>query len=216
MAAKKQAAVLEPAEIVMPKIMEVAAFIEEQRKAGIDEALALVKALEIRKPADAEFAGNALNEVSKHLDTLDKKRKKWVEVPKGIAKDIDQTFKPLLDKLKEAKDMLKAKIGAWHIEQEFARQRALKAASQAAQAGDTEATDRAIVVAATHEVGKLAGVNSCKTEWTGEVVDAAQIPREYLMPDLAKLQAVTKAHEGDVQIPGWRTFPVANVKASCK
>lgn len=40
--------------------------------------------------------------------------------------------------------------------------------------------------------------------WTGEVEDARKLPREFLMPDVKKLEAVTKALKEATAIPGWK------------
>ena len=55
------------------------------------------------------------------------------------------------------------------------------------------------------EAEKTEGVG-VRVEWTGEVFDDAQIPREYMVPDLKKLQAVTKTLGEKTKIPGWRIF----------
>lgn len=53
------------------------------------------------------------------------------------------------------------------------------------------------------EIPKLEGV-SFTEQWSGEVVDASLIPRDYLMPDIKKLVGVTKALKEATNIPGWQ------------
>lgn len=50
---------------------------------------------------------------------------------------------------------------------------------------------------------KIEGIVVGET-WDGEVTDAAQIPREYLIPDLKKLKDITKVLKEATVIPGWK------------
>lgn len=50
---------------------------------------------------------------------------------------------------------------------------------------------------------KIEGIVVGET-WDGEVIDAAQIPREYLTPDIKKLKDITKVLKEATVIPGWK------------
>lgn len=52
------------------------------------------------------------------------------------------------------------------------------------------------------ELPDIEGVSFANT-WSGNVTDESLIPREYLMPDTAKLTAITKALKEATCIPGW-------------
>lgn len=54
---------------------------------------------------------------------------------------------------------------------------------------------------------KVAGF-SRRTTWKAEVVDAAKLPREYLIPNQAALDGLAKATKGSVAIPGVRFYEV--------
>jgi hypothetical protein len=212
MATKKTATPTTPT--VIPPRAEVDEFIGESKK-DIDASLATIRKLSIKKPAELEFAGSALKEVAHRHDVIDKKRKSWVEPLKAVAKDIDKTFKPLLDGLKAAEQILKDKIGEYHVAGELARAALLKDASKAIQSGNQGAAEAALAQADKFVPSVVEGVTAT-TYWTGEVIDAAAIPREYLMPDVAKLEAMTKATGEDPKIPGWRAFPTSAVRTSRK
>jgi hypothetical protein len=197
-----------------PKAREVDEFAKGAR-ADAEGALEIVRALQIVTAPEYEFAGNALREVAERHDALDDKRKSWVEPLKSVAKDIDATFKPLLSALKEAEETLKEKIGAYRVAMELARAEVLRDASAAIQAGDATTAERLISGADALVVGEVAGV-SVKAVWSGEVLDASAIPREFLVPDLAKLEALTKAAGEDPKIPGWRAFPTTQVRTARK
>jgi hypothetical protein len=73
-----------------------------------------------------------------------------------------------------------------------------------------EAAERIVAKAPAPTVlPKAAGVITVE-EWGGTVVNAAILPREYLIPDYDKLLAITKTLKNDTQIPGWK--PTMTVK----
>jgi hypothetical protein len=189
--------------------------VDEFIQASIGEAeqvLAFLEQVTITQSAEREFASNALAEVAQRHDIIDKKRLSWVGPLKAVTSDIDATFRPVTAALKRATEILKAKIGAYDVAQAQERDRLLKASAAALTQGQTSVAMDAYVQAEQH-VAADTGASS-KIEWTGEVLDAALIPREYLMPNVAKLEAFTKALGTDPAIPGWRAFQVAAVRTS--
>lgn len=52
-------------------------------------------------------------------------------------------------------------------------------------------------------VPAIEGIAFAET-WDGEVVDADAIPREYMIPDVTKLKALTKVLKQETSIPGWK------------
>jgi hypothetical protein len=198
-------------EAQVPKRAEIDSFIEPiQRDA--EASVVFIEALVVKTDAEREFASNALSEVASRHDAYDKKRKAWVQPLKAVASDIDATFRPALQALKHCEQMLKEKIGMYDVAQAQARAALLVQAAAAGASGNREAAEAAYVVADQFSAAS-AGAGS-KIEWTGEVVDATQIPREYLCPDVKKLEALTKARGEDPCIPGWRAYQVAAVRTS--
>ena len=45
-----------------------------------------------------------------------------------------------------------------------------------------------------------------RTDWKHEVVDAASLPREFLMPDHTAIGAIVRARKGETNIPGVRVW----------
>lgn len=62
-----------------------------------------------------------------------------------------------------------------------------------------------VVAPAESMVTKVKGL-SFRTLWRCEVTDAAKVPAEYMVPDLALIGKVVKAHEGKIEIPGVRVW----------
>jgi len=82
---------------------------------------------------------------------------------------------------------------------------------QAAEVLDAPINVTVAEVAAPVPVAKVGGT-SPQEIWKGEVVDASLIPRDYLTPDLVKLNQTTKMLKGETRIPGWRAFDAGRMK----
>ena len=54
----------------------------------------------------------------------------------------------------------------------------------------------------------------CREVWRYEVIDAAQVPREYLTIDHTKLGGVVRALKGAAQIPGVRIWVERTIAAT--
>jgi hypothetical protein len=54
---------------------------------------------------------------------------------------------------------------------------------------------------------------STREVWKFEITDAAQIPREYLVVDEARIRKVVQALKGDAKIPGVRVYPERQIAA---
>jgi hypothetical protein len=193
----------------IPSSAEVSSFTAEQSRE--DEGLVeQLDALAIRKATDLDFAAGLLREIAARHDALDGKRRSWVDPLNRVVKDINATFKPLLDALKRAEATVKEKIGKFHVEAERERSKMLAEAGRASESNPAKA-ERLIERAELLDVPKVDGVG-VKMVWTGEVVDASLIPREFLSPDVKKLLAVTEAGGSDPKIPGWRAWETAQVR----
>ena len=47
--------------------------------------------------------------------------------------------------------------------------------------------------------------------WSGDVTDASLLPREYLIPDIKKLEGITDVLKQETVIPGWKPRKVTGV-----
>lgn len=82
----------------------------------------------------------------------------------------------------------------------------MQTAMEAEAAGDTENAEIYTALAAMEEATvtvapKTAGV-SMREVWSAEIIDVNKIPREYLIPDMAALNALAKAMKRESNIPG--------------
>lgn len=126
----------------------------------------------------------------------------------------------LLEPLAHAATALKRQMMRWEAsEKERARQESLRLeqeqwaaeqelrAAEAAAAGDEQAVSEIeslppppppVVIP---DIPRVVGVRF-RTIWEPDVVDVDLVPRQYMMPDMAKLRKVAAALKGDTNIPG--------------
>jgi hypothetical protein len=174
-------------------------------------------------------------------------------VIKDIRKKIENTFKPIKQKmdaakkevldqekaadkpLAEAEAYIKPLISGYLAEQEKIRQaeearlreiakkeeeqRQLEAALAAEAEGQTEEAEaiisapvQAAPVVVPKTVPKVAGVSMTK-HWKFNIVDAAKVPRQYLMVDEQKIGAVVRALKDQANIPGIEVYSVDSISA---
>lgn len=96
-------------------------------------------------------------------------------------------------------------------EQEKARQQAAALQEQAAKAG----IDTSLIPTEAPKADLGSGRTLVQT-WTYDIVDEAQVPREYLMLDTAKIQKVVTAMKDKTNIPGIRVRQEASTRRTGK
>jgi hypothetical protein len=217
-----KAATVQDETIAVPRVEIAKAHAQEAAEAI--EILELVQRAEVKTPEDYQFAAGALKEVAQKHDQIKELRDRWVGPLKSVVKDIEGTFKPVLDAYKECERIWKSKIGQYQIAAEAKRRALLKEASTAFKKEEPLRAERLVEKATETEVPDVKGVGAT-IRWTGEVIDgdaliaaviAGKLPRSYVVPNVAALLAVTEAAEADPQIPGWRAFQTADVRTSRK
>lgn len=127
-------------------------------------------------------------------------------------------FKPPLADLAALEADMKGRLSRYATDAAAKQLAEATAAAQALAKAKTPAARevaRAQVVAAVESapVPKVAGMQM-RTIWSGEVTDAALIPREYLIPNLTALLAVTRAQKEKTNIPGWKATSTQSVAVS--
>ena len=175
-----------------------------------EASLDFIKRYEIESGAQFAGAVRMVAEIKSRWNELDAKRKAYTSKLAEIVDQFNGEFKPGLEALKQAEKVLKDKLAGYARTQAEQRAALLIVASGAAEAGDQSKADALIAEAAECEVPEVKGC-AIKEVWTGEVADASQIPREYLIPDEKTLKAMTKARKCDPKIPGWRAYPHPSV-----
>ncbi len=167
------------------------------------ESLELVKKLEIKSNSDYHFASKAVAEIKDKGSKADETRRFLVDPFSAVVKDVNAAFKPALDLFGKAEKVLKDSITGFALRRQKERDEKITVAGQAESPEEAEAL---IVEAEELEVPEIPGV-SLRESWVGEVYDADEIPKGYMIPDLKALEALTKAKKCDPKIPGWSAWP---------
>jgi septal ring factor EnvC (AmiA/AmiB activator) len=168
-------------------------------KAEAGDLVALsVKAIVSREDYDTAIAG---------LKTASYLLKKMEETFDPLVKSTCAAWKAALEAhkfhsgpIQTAKDRLKALTAKWTRDQEEAARKeaqALKAAQDSLGIQDAPMPPWSSV----GNPVKTAGV-SIRENWHFEVTDANLLPREYLLPDMVKLNQLARALKGTTSIPG--------------
>lgn len=188
------------------------------------DARFLALALLIVTQADAEGAAQlraGIRELMKRVeDTFDPIISDAHKAHKTALAKKAEHFKPLEEALRQ----IDAKLSRWIAEQDAARKqkiladeaaavkreedRRLQAAADMADAGEHAEADRLLVQPIVVSVeapaaAKVKGVAAVAL-YHGEVTDAKLLPREYLVPDYVKINAVVRALKDSANIPGVR------------
>jgi len=133
----------------------------------------------------------------------------------------DEHLKPVLEAQKKIKDCL----SKWKEKEELKRlqeamriaeekrkeeeEKRLQQAELLEKMGETEKAneilEQPIFCAPETEKIKVEGISFAEI-WTYEIINEAEIPREYLMPDEKKINSVVKAMKNNIEIPGIKIF----------
>lgn len=183
-------------ELIIPGLPTEATALTGEERTMVDQAGALARAmLPIQTDADAVEAGAVREEIYTFYKLLEERRQAFKKPITAAGRQIDAAFKAPLDALDGALATVKATLTAWTIQVERRRREAEEAARQAAPAD-------AVVAPITPAI--MAAQSSASLVQTREfrevvVVDAAALPRKYLVPHFPNIRA--DALNG-VAIPG--------------
>lgn len=176
-----------------------------------EAAVAAIKQVKERRKAICDFFADSkrrANEAWKSIvamekaftDTLDRVEVKAKQ--KVLAYDMEQRRKAMEDAAK-----LQAELDA---KAEAERKRAIAAAEKLKTPElREERIEAANSIAAPVVVAKLPekdSATSTRMVWKAQVVDVAQLPRQYMEPNLKMLDGFAKATKGAVQVPGVRFY----------
>ncbi len=175
------------------------------------EALARLQSFEIQGDEHQDFAAQLLHEVKAEWTLVEAERKKITKPLNDAKKATDALFKPVLNALEAAEDVLKQKIAGYMAAKQQANTAALQAAAAAPSAmAASRAIDNYAPVVAPQGV-------SVRQVTKFEVTDPDLVPRHLCSPDMqkigAELQKKTDKYGQPDPIPGVRVFQESVVTA---
>lgn len=157
----------------------------------------------ITSDAEQSAVDETLTAVKITRKRLEEDRKSFVDPLNQIVKRINARYKPVDERLEEAEHIYKRLLATRLNElREAEVARAEKEAKKAEKAGAGELAHDIRETALTKNVApSLSGV-TMRTNYRCEVIDVSKVPREYLIPDEKKLNAMARALKEDFKIPG--------------
>jgi len=204
-------------------------------KARALELQARVKSIVVRDQATLDVANSFLHDVNAMIDQINEKanpliakahdlhksllaEKKWFIEPLELAKKVvgqrvAAHVTALLEKRREAERVrLAAEDEARRLaEKAVGKAEKLEAGGNGGKAAKVidEAHDKVeAILAAAPEIPDEADTAGLviREDWKFSIIDAALIPREYLIPDEKKIGRIVRALKGDANIPGVRAY----------
>jgi hypothetical protein len=163
----------------------------------------------VELPVDTEedlaFAAEMLFEVKGQAKNLETMRKKATGPMRAAIKEVDGWFKPATTALQAIEAEVKARMAAGRRRLDEDHAATAAAAAEVASGADTVEEAVAALAVAVEEGApvKVEGV-SFREAWELEVVDEAEVPREYLVPDLPTLREMARRLKCDFAVPGCR------------
>lgn len=164
-----------------------------------------------RKLLDAEKA--ELQKVEPYVEKLQHSLAAWrLEQERKRREAEEAARRAELERKRLEEELLRKAEEARRLEEEKKRVEGEEAARKAREELERKALEEAAAKEAqiipppvVPEKPKTDGL-TLRENWTFEIVDESQIPREYLVPDLAKIRKVVMALKNKTNIPGVRVF----------
>jgi hypothetical protein len=183
----------------------------------IDELITQASAVEVIDPETNKAATAYGAKISKLNKGIEEIRKQFVREPNDYVGSINSLAKSYQDRLKAAEYGVKRKIQAYQAKVELERRKqeemARRAAAEAQARLDAEAKAahvepvkiEAPVIPKKETVTRTAeGSSNVSKHWNFEIVNADEVPRQYLVIDDKAINLAIKA--GVREIPGVRIF----------
>ena len=149
-----------------------------------------VLSLTVTSEEDCEQVADFIRQIKAQNKALEERKQSVTKPLLKVVEEIRGWFRPAQEWLTKAEGVLKGKLSAYRTEVDQRNQEALRLLAEAA-----EAKNLAGVAAATQGFvaqPQVKGLTMTGT-WGWHLVDAALVPREFLLVDPAKVQAHIKA-----------------------
>lgn len=189
-------------QISNPETKEVA-IVKQQATKAVAAATAMV----IATDDDLAAATDVLSKIKK-VAKMAKERKELITKPLNEAlSSARDLFKPIEQNCADAEGIIKKKMLTYQDEQQAIRDKATAQIDKRVEKGTLKEETAADKIAALPEVkkavtGKFGGI-STRNVTKYRVTDAALLPREYLVPDMAK---ITDAIKSGTTVPGAEAY----------
>lgn len=188
------------------------------------QAMELGKACSARIKLVEEKLGPAKRKTYEAYQEVMRLMKSFID-PLKVAKKTISSRAYLWQKVEEERKRFEAEEARRKAEAEAAEKRRIEEenrlvlAERLEKEGMAEQAEEVLEAPVVVEVAEVAAPApkvkvegaSTRENWQGEVINIDLIPREYMMPDLVKLNRTTKTLKGETRIPGWKVWDTGTV-----
>jgi hypothetical protein len=176
----------------------------EAKRSLYDSVAALAAKFEIADPDSMKLGDEFLKEILRERDGLEEVRKAGPGALDSIVRGLNAKFKPLRDKLDVAAANLKNAIGTYVVAERRKQEEAYQAAALAHAEGKHSEAQQALASAVGVQTTAVQGT-SVREVWAVKRIAADLLPREWLVPDEARIAAHARTTPIDTDptpIPG--------------
>lgn len=176
----------------------------EEKAVVYKDRLALVESFAVTNAASREMADDLLSQVVAEKDALEAVRKSGPGELGAVVRALNAKIKPLSDTLEAIEARLKSQIGCFVSSQRAMETLNYQAAAAAHVSGDHNTAIEKLNVAASAATDADPGT-SVRNVWKVLSVDAAELPKEWMIPDekrLAALARATPANQKPIAVKG--------------
>lgn len=181
---------------IVPATAQQEAVIEGQKAAA---ARGQIEALVVVTPKDIELASEILIALKTEYKRVVERKETFTKPINALVKAVRDHFSPAEKAYSDAESILKRKIATAQRAIEEANHQAMLA-TQAALA-QNNVREAAALSSAIVQSEAPAGI-TFQERWVWRVVNAALLPRDFLMPDEKKIAEHVKKHGAGANIPG--------------
>jgi len=189
--------------------------ITQQLEQESQPLIIIANEVQIQTKDDVLVASQDLSNIQATLKAIEKKRKEFVDPLNESLKAINSSFKKLSEPLEKAKAILSGKITDWHVAEQkriaeenerIRKEEEKRRKIQEAHAAQGHEVAKPIEMKREAPVENKIGSTYMRTDWAWELINEAEIPREYLMIDQVKINTAVRA--GIRSISGIRIYEV--------
>lgn len=168
---------------------------------------------QVQDQSSADMANDILVKMTAGLKEIENKRKSFTAPLNQSLKEINNTFKTIMEPIEAAKDALSRRLMEWRAsEQKRIRKEQEKAFKeeerrrkiQEAHAAKGHQVSETITPVAKPMSFAVQDTTKTRTQWAYDILDEKQIPREYLIVD--RIAITTAVRLGVRDIPGVKIY----------
>jgi hypothetical protein len=157
-----------------------------------------IRAITVCDDDDYTFADAMLTDVVTKKDAVIAMRKQATVPLYQVIRTVESWFKPVVTALEASERHLKGAMGTYRAELAERERAAREAAAVAAESGDAAGMIEALTVASAPPPDARATV---RFVWAVKRIAADLVPRDWLVPDVARIEALAASTPGDGEAP---------------